>query len=250
MLTPNRSKVFLIDAYDRAAAIRRLMSEFDLGIGGTTALKANYNSDDPFPASTHLETLQAVVQSIKARGASKKIVLGERSGMGDTSSILENLGVLNLARVLGFEAINLDDLEPDGWKEVQGDGLHWKNGFKIARTFTEADSIIQICCLKAHRFGGHFTMSLKNSVGMIARTTGGSSYDYMMELHSSPYQRLMIAEINAFYDVNAVIMDASKGFATGGPDAGKLIEPGLILLRGERTKHQLFERCSACSASF
>jgi uncharacterized protein (DUF362 family) len=51
----------------------------------------------------------------------------------------------------------------------------------------------------------------------------------MGELHGSPYQRLMIAEINKFYSTDLVLMDATEGFATGGPDKGKLIRPNVII---------------------
>jgi uncharacterized protein (DUF362 family) len=46
----------------------------------------------PFPASTHLDTLRAIVDGVKAAGADE-IVLGERSGMGDTREVLEEMGV-------------------------------------------------------------------------------------------------------------------------------------------------------------
>jgi uncharacterized protein (DUF362 family) len=52
------------------------------------ALKANFNSADPFPASTHLDTLRAIVQTLKNAGASG-ITLAERSGMGDTEQVLK-----------------------------------------------------------------------------------------------------------------------------------------------------------------
>ena len=167
---------------------------------GTVALKANYNSDDPFPATTHPETLMALAEQIKEN--SRNLIMAERSGMGITSNVLKNRGVLALSRRLGFELLDLDSLGPDGWQDVQAEGLHWRQGFKIARVFKEADEVIQTCCLKTHRFGGHFTMSLKNSVGLVAARPKGTSYDYMRELHTSPFQRLMIAEINKFYKTN------------------------------------------------
>jgi uncharacterized protein (DUF362 family) len=97
-----------------------------------------------------------------------------------------------------------------------------------------ADVTIQTCCLKTHRFGGHFTMSLKNSVGMVARYDPEDNYDYMGELHSSPHQREMIAEINASYSPAIVVMDAIKGFSHGGPESGTLVEPGLMLASSDR----------------
>jgi uncharacterized protein (DUF362 family) len=112
--------------------------------------------------------------------------------------------------------------------------VHWSRGFFIASIFPQADRVVQICCLKTHRFGGHFTMSLKNSVGLIAKRVPGVNYDFMGELHSSPHQRLMIAEINKFYRTDLVVMDATEGFATGGPDKGKLIHPEVIIAGTDR----------------
>ena len=211
-----RSKVFLISASKRAEGIKRLLEEFDLGSCGSIALKANYNSDDPFPATTHIDTLRSLVEGLKT-GGNFKITLAERSGMGVTGKVLKNRGVYDLSERLSFEVADLDLVGAGDWKYIPPDGLHWKHGFKISRIFVESDKVVQTCCLKTHRFGGHFTMSLKNSVGLVAALPEGSSYDFMRELHTSPLQRLMIAEINEFYKTDLVLMDAASGFVTGGP---------------------------------
>ncbi len=77
-------------------------------------------------------------------------------------------------------------------------------------------------------------MSLKNSVGMVARYDPEDGYDYMGELHGSRYQRQMIAEINTAYTPEFVIMDAIAGFSKGGPDTGTLIEPGIMMASRDR----------------
>jgi uncharacterized protein (DUF362 family) len=231
-MNPDRSRVFLADASDRAMGIKRLFEEFDLATDGTVALKANYNSDDPFPATTHPETLEVLAEFLQ--GVSGKIVMAERSGMGGTSSVLKNRGVLDLSSRLGFELVDLDSVGPKDLKDVQAEGLHWRKGFRISRIFAEADKVVQTCCLKTHRFGGHFTLSLKNSVGLVAAQVAGTTYDYMRELHTSPFQRLMIAEINAHYKTDLVLMDASAGFARGGPERGELIRPNLLLASRDR----------------
>ncbi|KYK37412.1 MAG: hypothetical protein AYK18_09955 [Theionarchaea archaeon DG-70] len=64
---------------------------------------------------------------------------------------------------------------------------HWGRGFLLANAFVDADCVISTCCLKTHRFGGHFTLSLKNSVGAIACYDPRDKYDYMGELHQSPH---------------------------------------------------------------
>jgi uncharacterized protein (DUF362 family) len=93
---------------------------------------------------------------------------------------------------------------------------------------------VQTCCLKTHRFGGHFTLSLKNSVGLVAKKVPGGIHDYMWELHTSPFQRQMIAEINNHYNIDFVVMDGIKAFISNGPEKGKTVEPRLLLASKDR----------------
>ncbi|MDD1720056.1 MAG: DUF362 domain-containing protein [Methanoregulaceae archaeon] len=229
------AEVILVDSGDRKSAIDAIFDR--IGVeqfkGMHVAIKANFNSADPFPASTHEETLAGVISGLKDGGA-RDIVLAERSGMGVTREVLEERGIFRMSRALGFRVVVIDDTGPDGFAGIPPDGLHWKRGFLIARVFTDADRVVQTCCLKTHRFGGHFTLSLKNSVGCIARYDPAGGYDYMHELHSSPHQRLMIAEINKFYHTDLVIMDATQAFVKGGPDTGDLVRPGLMIAGNDR----------------
>lgn len=229
------AEVFLIKTTNRIGGLRVLLKQFNMGEfrGKRVALKANFNSADPFPASTHLDTLRVIVEEIKSAGASE-IILAERSGMGRTREVLEALGVFDLAKELDFKVLVLDEIGRDGWVKIDADGTHWLRGFYIAKVFLEADKVVQTCCLKTHRFGGHFTISLKNSVGLIAKRVPGVNYDYMAELHTSPHQRLMIAEINRFYNVDLVVMDAMKAFVLGGPERGKIVEPNLLIASRDR----------------
>jgi len=228
-------EVFVLKTTDRATGVPALLRRFDLTdySGKEVALKANYNSADPFPASTHIDTLRVIVQGLKNAGASS-ITLAERSGMGNTEQVLEETGVLALAGELGFKVVVLNDVGKDDWMKVEKDGTHWVRGFYMAKVFHDADKVVQTCCLKTHRFGGHFTLSMKNSVGLVAKRVPGGIYDYMWELHSSPNQRKMIAEINNNYNVDFVLMDGIKAFTTGGPDKGTLVEPNLLLASRDR----------------
>jgi uncharacterized protein (DUF362 family) len=154
--------------------------------------------------------------------------------MGNTREVLEQAGVFGLARARDLSITVLDEVDRSGWQEIHAAGLHWSRGFFIAKDFTRADCVIQTCCLKTHRYGGDFTMSLKNMVGAVAKRVPGLDYNFMNELHSSPYQRQMIAEINRFCRMDLVIMDATEGFSSGGPDRGRLIKPGIILAGQDR----------------
>jgi uncharacterized protein (DUF362 family) len=225
---PKASKIYILRTQNRRD-IEKLMRRFNLSElkGGGVAIKANYNSADPFPATTHLETLSTILDVLN--GLNAKIVLAERSGMGETARVLEKMGVMDLAARKNLKVIDLDNY--DGWILHKPEESHWRNGYPFADVFL-ITKVIQTCCLKTHRFGGHFTMSLKNSVGMVAKFWKG--YNYMAELHGSRFQRKMIAEINVSYNPFLIIMDAIKGFSHGGPERGTLIEPGLILAGNDR----------------
>jgi uncharacterized protein (DUF362 family) len=228
-------EVFILKTMDREKGIPKLLSKFGLNDFSEkqVALKANFNSADPFPASTHLGTLKAIVETLKKAGASS-VTLAERSGMGETAQVLDEMGVLSLSKELGFNVVVLDDVRKEDWLKVERKDTHWVKGFYMAKVFHDADKVVQTCCLKTHRFGGHFTLSLKNSVGLVAKKVPGGMYDYMWELHGSPYQRQMIAEINNNYNLDFVLMDGIKAFVTGGPDKGTLVEPNLLLASRDR----------------
>ena len=228
-------EVFILKTSDRAKGIPELLNKIGLNdySAKQVALKANYNSADPFPASTHIDTLRALVETLKSAGTNN-VTLAERSGMGDTEHVLEEMGVLALSQELGFKTVVLDDVGKEDWIKVDRKDTHWLKGFYMAKIFHDADKVVQTCCLKTHRFGGHFTLSLKNSVGLVAKKVPGGMYDYMWELHGSPYQRQMIAEINSNYNLDFVLMDGIKAFVTGGPEQGKVVEPNLLLASRDR----------------
>ncbi len=229
------SKVFLVKGDNKENAVKMLLEHFKLDTLTKTqvALKANYNSADPFPAQTHLETLKNLIQNLKDVNV-EEIILAERSGMGDTHQVLEKSGVTKLAQKLKFNVQILDDLPLAGWVHFDIESSHWNRGFLLAKIFSEVNTIIQTCCLKTHQFGGHFTLSLKNSVGMIARYNPQDGYDYMGELHGSLYQRQMIAEINTSYDPYLILMDGTKAFTKGGPANGQEVTPNVFLASSDR----------------
>lgn len=218
---------------DRHEGVRRALSLLDRNpvAGKRVLLKPNFNSADPAPASTHPDTLRALIEWLQQMGAAK-ITVADRSGMGDTRRVMEELGVVALAEELGFEALACDELtEAADWRLVRTEGGHWQNGFPVPRRLLEAGAVVQTCCLKPHRFGGQFTLSLKNSVGLVGKYVGGDGYNYMSELHNSPFQRLMIAEINAVYDPALIVLDGVEAFIDEGPERGRKIW-GEVMLAG------------------
>ncbi len=230
-----KAAVALVKTENRVEGIKEALGLLGLNPakGKAVFLKPNFNSADPFPGSTHIATLETLVSWLWDMGAAS-IVVGDRSGMGDTRKVMEDKGIFDLAKKLDFKVMVFDELKADRWEMFQPEGSHWRQGFPFSKDCLESPCIIQTCNLKTHRFGGDFTMSLKNSVGLAAKFYPGQSYDYMNELHSSPDQRLMIAEINAAYSPNIILMDGIEAFTEGGPDKGKKVKSNVILASTDR----------------
>jgi uncharacterized protein (DUF362 family) len=229
------TQVAFVKTQDRQDGVNKALALLEVASveGKELFLKPNFNSADVPPGSTHNDTLSALVRRLQAMGADR-IIVGDRSGMDDTRSVMRHKGIFHMADELGFEAVVFDELGADGWSMTQAPGSHWRRGFAVARPVLEADGVVQTCCLKTHRYGGHFTLSLKNSVGLVAKWIPGESYNYMHELHTSPHQRRMIAEINAAYRPDLILLDGVEAFVEGGPDRGKQVEAQVILAGTDR----------------
>jgi uncharacterized protein (DUF362 family) len=225
------SKIALVRTTDRAEGVPKAIGLLQSNpvLGKAVTLKPNFNTSDPFPGSTHNDTLRALVRALQDMGA-KQIILAERSGPANTAVAIKEKRIHEMSKELGFDIVNLEELGAEGWVHLHPEGSHWKQGFHFARVYLEAECIVQTCCLKTHAYGGHFTLSLKNSVGMVPRT----GYPYMGELHSSRYQRQMIAEINTAYSPDLILLDGVEAFTSGGPMRGTRADAGVILAGSDR----------------
>jgi uncharacterized protein (DUF362 family) len=228
------ARVALVRSEDhRDAAQRALRLLVPLAVRGkTVVIKPNLNSAHPFPGSTHLETLRTLVETCRTGGAAE-VLIPDRSGMGDTARVIRDKGIDTLAAGFGARAIALETLPASDWTPRMIPGGSWQRGVLFPTLFERADVIISTCCLKTHRFGGQFTLSLKNSVGMVARQ-GPDGHDYMRELHGSPRQRTLIAELNTLYRPALVVLDGIEAFVDGGPETGRLARPGVVVAGTDR----------------
>ncbi len=229
------SQVAFVKTAHRSEGIRQALEMLspDPVRGKRLLLKPNLNSADPSPGSTHPETLREMAEWLIEEGAAS-IIVGDRSGMGNTRQVMEDTGVIALAQELGLETAPFDELDESSWEFFRPDESHWAGGFAVPRLLAEVDAVVQTCNLKTHRFGGHFTMSLKNAVGLVARTVPGRDHDYMRELHTSQYQREMIAEINTAYGPRFIVLDGVEALTAGGPDKGTLVAAEVVLAATDR----------------
>lgn len=223
------SKVSLVKTPDRASGIKRALDLLEINpvSGKEVLLKPNFNTADPFPGSTHNDTLTHLILCLKEMGA-KRITIGERSGPPDTASVLKEKGIYKLCKGLDVKLINFEDLSPDEWVKVKPEQSHWRDGFYIAKPIIESECIVTTCCLKTHKIGGIFTISLKLSVGITHKKN-------MIELHTSFLSmKKMIAEINQGYKPSLILLDGIEAFVDGGPSQGTKKRADVIVAGTDR----------------
>lgn len=224
-----QSEVALVKTGNRASGVEKAFKLLTIpGMKGKNVfIKPNFNTADPTPGSTHNDVLATLVREAKAREAIS-VTVGDRCGPGDTQKVMADKGIFDLARDMGFKVINFETMEDGDWVLMSPPNSHWGDGFLMARPLIESDYIITTGCLKTHGFGGHFTMSMKLSVGAVHRK------HMFPQLHQSPDMRKMIAEINLGYAPQLIVMDGVEVFTDGGPMQGTLKKADVILAGTDR----------------
>jgi uncharacterized protein (DUF362 family) len=231
-MSSTAGRVALVKTDDRRKGVKESLKTLNVNPvkGKNVLIKPNFNTADITPGSTHNDTLVALVEEIWEMGA-RSISLGERS-YPSTREVMEKKGILPILDKLNVKVIDFDNLEEKDWVLFKPKKSHWPNGFRIARPILDSECLISTCCLKTHQFGGIFTLSLKLHVGVVPTSRHG--YEYMRELHSSPHQRRMIAEINEPFKPALVILDGIDAFVDGGPMSGKHAKGEVFLASTDR----------------
>ncbi|UCG44768.1 MAG: DUF362 domain-containing protein [Candidatus Bathyarchaeota archaeon] len=229
-----RSIIALIRTNDRVEGIKEAVNllgglEAVLnGLDGYVLVKPNLNSDDAFPGSVHPVTLRTTLQLLLDNGVPREeIVVGDMSGPRwlPTRKVMKTNGALDVIEEFGVRPSFFDE---EKWVKVKPDkATTWPDGLRLAKTVYDASRIISLPCLKTHKFGGIFTLSLKNAVGVI----NPADRNY---LHRSEKMRFLIAEINLAYSCDFVILDGMKCFISGGPAKGDEASPGIIIAGSDR----------------
>jgi uncharacterized protein (DUF362 family) len=226
------SRVTFVETRDREIGVRACINALKINPakGKDVLIKPNFNTADRAPGSTHNDTLIALVDEVWKMGA-RSIALGERS-YPPTHEVMEKKGIISILEKKDVKIIDFDDLEKSDWVEIRPKDGHWSRGFRVARPILEAECLICTCCLKTHQFGGIFTLSLKLHVGAVPTFRHG--FQYMSELHSSPHQQKMIAEINEPFSPDLIVLDGIDAFVDGGPMTGKRANGNVFLASTDR----------------
>ncbi len=192
--------------------------------GDKVLLKPNFNTADPYPASTDSAYLKAVVELVYQAGA-REVIIGDSSTMAlKTRTVMEKLGIFDLEREM-LPAPKILVFEEGIWvkkKILQGKYL---KSVSLPEILDQVDKLILLPCLKTH-FLARFTGSLKIAVGFIKPIE-------RLCLHAS-HLKEKIAELASVIKPDFILMDGRKCFITKGPSEGALAEPGLILASESR----------------
>ena len=191
--------------------------------GDIVLLKPNFNTADPFPASSDLGFLKAMVELAYEFG-SKSVIVGESSMFTlNTRKTMEKTGVFSLAELKpSAEIFSFDEHK---WiKKKIANGKYLKS-ISVPEILDKVDKLILLPCLKTHIYA-RYTGALKLSVGFMKQRE-------RICLHLGHLQE-KIAELNAVINPDLIVMDARKCFITGGPAGGIVREPNLILASADR----------------
>ncbi len=198
------------------------MNQF-VDAGDTVFLKPNINTADPFPASTDIEFLRIVVQLLLEVNP-KRIIIGESSAINENTR--KNLAITGIHELGNLSTlVSVVNLDREPWvKRTIPNGRYLKK-VKVPQLIGEVDRLIFLPCLKTHHLA-QFSGSLKLSVGLMKPRQ-------RIRLHIRNLQQ-KIAELNTIIHPDLVVMDARKCFINGGPSAGEVRNPDLIMASTDR----------------
>ncbi len=191
--------------------------------GDVVLVKPNFNTSDPFPASTDIDFLKEVVALIYEAGA-KSVIIGESSTYSrNTRKEMEKLGVFSLEENDLPPKIHI--FEEREWVKKEIPGGRCLKKATVPKILYEIDKLVLLPCLKTHKYA-KFTGSLKLSMGFLKPIE-------RIPFHAKNLQE-KIADLNKIISPDLIIMDGRKCFINRGPSEGDVKNPGLILASKDR----------------
>lgn len=197
--------------------------------GEKVLVKPNFNTADPFPASTDPDFLKAMVLVLKKIGF-QKVIIGESSTFYKSSEKVINRKKLDEINSYDFvDLVNFDQTEKIEKKIPEGNYLKKAT---VPKLLDEVDKVIYLPCVKTH-FHAEYTGSLKLSVGLMSTLE-------KIKFHIKNLQE-KIVELNKLVNPDLIIMDGRKCFIDGGPVNGTVKKPNEILASTDRVAIDLEE---------
>lgn len=194
--------------------------------GEKVFLKPNFNTSDPFPASSDPSFLAAVI-SIVSSAKPKEIILGDQpTAFGNPRAYFEGTGARELEKKFkNLKVLYFNDAPWVG-KEIQN--AKYLKKASIPSVLDSVDRVIILPCLKTHSWA-KYTGAIKLSVGFMKPSE-------RFKMHAGFHLQEKIAELSSLIKPDLVIMDARKCFINKGPTDGELKEPNLIFASESRVE--------------
>ena len=114
--------------------------------------------------TTHASIIEGVLQFMFDKGI-KNAIIGEGGGC-DITRAYEDLGFAKIARKYG---VPMADFNKGPEIVVKVPDPVVQDAFRLAETVTQCDCIINVPCLKVHKWESRVTLCMKNMMGCIAR---------------------------------------------------------------------------------
>jgi uncharacterized protein (DUF362 family) len=185
-------------------------------------IKINLNTADPYPASTSPEMLDGLLSFLQKQGL-RNILVGDCSSVSciPTRKVACKTGILDVVSSRGAEFVCFDQQK---WRTVKVPGRHL-NEISLPESLWQTDRLIYLANMKTHRLAG-FSLGSKLAVGFMHPAERFS-------LHRDGCLEERISEVALAVTPDLTIIDARLAFVTGGPDKGRIGEPGTILMSNQ-----------------
>ncbi|MEI6306637.1 MAG: DUF362 domain-containing protein [Deltaproteobacteria bacterium] len=167
--------------------------------------------------TTHPALVRAVAELALAAGGD--VMIGDSPGLGGFNSVAERSGIKRAATESGARLVPFDDII-----EVQGTGTFRR--IAIARTYWEADRIINLPKLKTHEMMT-MTCAVKNLFGAVVGT-GKAAWHLKAGTSREMFARLLL-EIFLLKKPALNIVDAIVAMEGNGPGSGDPLPVGALL---------------------
>lgn len=227
---------------DRASFIRTVFEKLEIqekATGKNILLKPNIVSHEPYPTTTHPETVETCLKLLMDVG--KKIIVadGPAWDAGDSEAVINGHPLKKTCDALG---VTLADLMSKGSRKVKTRSYE----IEVSEMAFEYDFIVSLPVLKSHGMG--LTGALKNQFGFVYT-------EDKLRSHQIRDMNLVIPEINEVFKPQLYIVDAVQtlidmnevrhggrpcelGYMLAGTDPVSLDAAGLELLKEVEPKLQ------------
>lgn len=180
------------------------------------------------PATTHPETLGALIGLLKST-CSSEIVVAEGSGEGNTLENFRILGLLDVALNSGVEVV---DLNVGEFINITIPGGRAFQNMTLSKRLFEVDFFISLACLKTHS-DAVVTLGLKNLIGIPPSSVYGSPKGRLHEADNrlgGTYMAAPITDLAVIRPINLTIIDGIVAMEGLGPTQGTPVNMGLIIV--------------------